>query len=130
MLEDSGFVDVSIGPAVDTFGGAGGEDGPVFELSAAAPPWPPSLVVAVLLSFLIFEHPAPPIAIAVSKSTTQTRTVSLGWYDDVTWAILSSGQVNCWRGLVSIPVRPVGIIPSLIHLFIESFKTVCESMIQ
>jgi hypothetical protein len=26
MLEDSGFVDVSIGPAVDTFGGAGGED--------------------------------------------------------------------------------------------------------
>jgi len=26
MLEDSGFVDVSIGAAVDTFGGAGGED--------------------------------------------------------------------------------------------------------
>ncbi len=25
MLEDSGFVDVQIGPAVDTFGGAGGE---------------------------------------------------------------------------------------------------------
>ena len=26
MLEDSGFVDVSIGAAVDKFGGAGGED--------------------------------------------------------------------------------------------------------
>lgn len=26
MLEDSGFVDVGIGPPVDTFGGAGGED--------------------------------------------------------------------------------------------------------
>ena len=26
MLEDSGFVDVQIGPAVDTFGGAGGEE--------------------------------------------------------------------------------------------------------
>ena len=26
MLEDVGFVDVQIGPAVDTFGGAGGED--------------------------------------------------------------------------------------------------------
>ena len=26
MLEDSGFVDVEIGPAVDTFGGALGED--------------------------------------------------------------------------------------------------------
>jgi hypothetical protein len=26
MLEDSGFVDVTIGEAVDTFGGAGGED--------------------------------------------------------------------------------------------------------
>lgn len=26
MIEDSGFVDVSIGPAVDTFGEAGGED--------------------------------------------------------------------------------------------------------
>ncbi len=26
MIEDSGFVDVTIGPAVDTFGGAGGED--------------------------------------------------------------------------------------------------------
>ncbi len=26
MLEDSGFVDVAIGPPVDTFGGAGGED--------------------------------------------------------------------------------------------------------
>jgi hypothetical protein len=26
MLEDTGFVDVSIGPAVDTFKGAGGED--------------------------------------------------------------------------------------------------------
>lgn len=25
MMEDSGFVDVRIGPAVDTFGGAGGE---------------------------------------------------------------------------------------------------------
>jgi hypothetical protein len=25
MLEDAGFVDVTIGPAVDTFGGAGGE---------------------------------------------------------------------------------------------------------
>ena len=25
MLEDTGFVDVEIGPAVDTFGGAGGE---------------------------------------------------------------------------------------------------------
>ena len=25
MLEDSGFVDVEIGPGVDTFGGAGGE---------------------------------------------------------------------------------------------------------
>jgi hypothetical protein len=25
MLEQSGFVDVVIGPAVDTFGGAGGE---------------------------------------------------------------------------------------------------------
>jgi hypothetical protein len=25
MLEDSGFVDVEIGPAVDTFGGAHGE---------------------------------------------------------------------------------------------------------
>ena len=27
MLEDSGFVDVKIGEAVDTFGGAGGQDG-------------------------------------------------------------------------------------------------------
>ena len=26
MLEDSGFIDVQIGPAVDTFGGAKGED--------------------------------------------------------------------------------------------------------
>ena len=26
MLEDTGFVDVRIGDAVDTFGGAGGED--------------------------------------------------------------------------------------------------------
>jgi len=26
MLEDSGFIDVSIGPPVDTFGGAGGEE--------------------------------------------------------------------------------------------------------
>ena len=26
MLEDIGFVHVQIGPAVDTFGGAGGED--------------------------------------------------------------------------------------------------------
>ena len=26
MLEDIGFVDVRIGPATDTFGGAGGED--------------------------------------------------------------------------------------------------------
>jgi len=25
MLEQSGFVDIQIGPAVDTFGGAGGE---------------------------------------------------------------------------------------------------------
>jgi hypothetical protein len=25
MLEDSGFIDIRIGPAVDTFGGAGGE---------------------------------------------------------------------------------------------------------
>ena len=25
MLEDTGFLDVRIGPAVDTFGGAGGE---------------------------------------------------------------------------------------------------------
>jgi hypothetical protein len=25
MLEDSGFVDIAIGPSVDTFGGAGGE---------------------------------------------------------------------------------------------------------
>ena len=25
MLEDAGFVDVRIGPAADTFGGAGGE---------------------------------------------------------------------------------------------------------
>ncbi len=25
MLEDSGFVDVAIGPPIDTFGGAGGE---------------------------------------------------------------------------------------------------------
>ena len=26
MLDDAGFVDVRIGPAADTFGGAGGED--------------------------------------------------------------------------------------------------------
>ena len=26
MIEDSGFVDVVIGPPVDTFGGAGGEE--------------------------------------------------------------------------------------------------------
>ncbi len=26
MLEDSGFVDIEIGPACDTFGGAGGEE--------------------------------------------------------------------------------------------------------
>lgn len=26
MMEDSGFVDVTIGPAVDTFGGARGEE--------------------------------------------------------------------------------------------------------
>ena len=26
MLEDTGLVDVEIGPPVDTFGGAGGED--------------------------------------------------------------------------------------------------------
>ncbi len=26
MLEDAGFVDIAIGPPVDTFGGAGGED--------------------------------------------------------------------------------------------------------
>ena len=26
MLEDVGFVDVTIGPPTDTFGGAGGED--------------------------------------------------------------------------------------------------------
>ena len=26
MLEETGFVEVRIGPAVDTFGGAGGED--------------------------------------------------------------------------------------------------------
>lgn len=26
MLEEAGFVDVAIGPPVDTFGGAGGED--------------------------------------------------------------------------------------------------------
>ncbi len=26
MLEDSGFVDIEIGPRVDTFGGAGGEE--------------------------------------------------------------------------------------------------------
>ena len=26
MLEDSGFVDIAVGPPVDTFGGAGGED--------------------------------------------------------------------------------------------------------
>ena len=26
MLEDTGFVEVQIGPAVDTFGGASGED--------------------------------------------------------------------------------------------------------
>ncbi len=26
MLEDSGFTDVQIGPAVDTFGGANGEE--------------------------------------------------------------------------------------------------------
>ena len=26
MLEDTGFTDVTVGPAVDTFGGAGGED--------------------------------------------------------------------------------------------------------
>jgi hypothetical protein len=26
MIEDSGFVDVTMGPPVDTFGGAGGED--------------------------------------------------------------------------------------------------------
>jgi hypothetical protein len=26
MLKDAGFVDVTIGPAVDTFGGAGGEE--------------------------------------------------------------------------------------------------------
>jgi arsenite methyltransferase len=26
MLVDSGFIDIRIGPAVDTFGGAGGEE--------------------------------------------------------------------------------------------------------
>ena len=26
MLEDSGFVEIEIGPPTDTFGGAGGED--------------------------------------------------------------------------------------------------------
>ena len=26
MIENSGFIDISIGPAVDTFAGAGGED--------------------------------------------------------------------------------------------------------
>ena len=26
MLEDTGFIDVKVGPAVDTFKGAGGED--------------------------------------------------------------------------------------------------------
>jgi hypothetical protein len=26
MLEDSGFTDIAIGPAVDTFGGAAGQD--------------------------------------------------------------------------------------------------------
>ncbi len=26
MIEDSGFIDVQIGPPVDTFGGAGGEE--------------------------------------------------------------------------------------------------------
>ena len=26
MMEDTGFVDVKVGPAVDTFKGAGGED--------------------------------------------------------------------------------------------------------
>ena len=26
MIEDSGFTDVSVGPPVDTFGGAGGEE--------------------------------------------------------------------------------------------------------
>ena len=26
MLEESGFVDIEIGPPVDTFGGAGGEE--------------------------------------------------------------------------------------------------------
>src|SRR5882724_268687 len=71
-------------PAAD--GGAGGVDGPVFELSAAVPPWPPSVAVAVLLSFLIFEHPAPPNTIAVSRSTTQPRMISLDRYDGFTWA--------------------------------------------
>ena len=37
MLEEAGFVDVTIGPAVDTFGGAGGEEkARAFEVSGYA----------------------------------------------------------------------------------------------
>jgi hypothetical protein len=68
-------------PAAD--GGAGGA---VFEFAAEVPPWPPSLEVAVLLSFLILEHAAPPDTIALNSRTAQRRMVSFDRYDDFTWA--------------------------------------------
>src|SRR5947207_7239574 len=103
-LSDVAFASQVVGfpsPAAD--GGAGGEDGPVFEWSGELPPCPPSLAVAVLLSFLIFEHPAPPNTIAVSKSARQTRMICLDRYDDFTWANPFVDQVICW-GPVSISV--------------------------
>src|SRR5437667_7242940 len=74
----------------------GGEDGPVFELSAFV--WAPPPVFALLFSFLSFKQPALPSTIAASKSTTQLVMIRrssrnsdschcgscVDWYDGVT----------------------------------------------
>ena len=53
MLEQTGFVDVRIGPPVDTFGGAGGESkARLFEVSGYA-----SLVVAVASLEVVVDAP-------------------------------------------------------------------------
>src|SRR5439155_11041166 len=86
-------------PAPPEDGGPGGE---VFELSGEVLAWPPPPLPAVLFLSLSFEQPAAPSTIAASKSTTQTAMIRrwycgscVDWYDGVTWAFLSSCQVNC-----------------------------------
>src|SRR5204862_7003452 len=80
------FSDVAFAPqvvAVPSAAEDGGEDGPVFELSAEVLAWPPPLL---LFSFLSFEQPALPSTIAASRSTTQPPMICR-----------SSRNSNCWH---------------------------------